>query len=124
MTIQEAIEWIDRRSPNRYTYQEKVRWLSNLEWAVKVELIDTHEWDAAPEFDGYDAGTSPETEMLIPKPYDDVYLYWLESQVDWGNGEMSRYENSRAAFDRRWGDYHSFVNRTQTPKGRNWQYFC
>ena len=82
MTIMEAIHRIDSVKPNRYSQQEKVQWLSILDGRVKAEIIDTHEDGDTSNFKGYTEKTDLDTALLVPAPYDDVYLFWLESNID------------------------------------------
>ena len=77
MTIIEAINRIDGLKPNIYSQSEKVRWLSQLDGFVKNDIIDTHEGSDAITFSGYDDETSIDTVLLIPSPYEDVYIHYL-----------------------------------------------
>ena len=93
MTIIEAINHIDSLKPNSYTQADKIIWLSNLDGIIKNEIIDTHEGSENVTFDGYNAETALDTVLLVPAPYDDVYIKWLEAQIDYANGETNRYNN-------------------------------
>lgn len=43
MTISEAINKIDALKPNNFSIEDKIGWLSTLDFTVKREMIDTHE---------------------------------------------------------------------------------
>lgn len=43
MKIIEAINRIDSLVHNTYTQSDKVQWLSEMDWEVKLHIIDTHE---------------------------------------------------------------------------------
>ena len=43
MTIREALETVDRLKPNQYGSADKLRWLSELDGAVYLTLINNSE---------------------------------------------------------------------------------
>lgn len=94
MTINEAIEMVDRLKPNQYEHEQKVGWLSKLDGMIYEEIISTHEGNELESFEGY-KNASPDTELLVKYPYDeDVYNYFLQAQIDKENGEMSKFNQS------------------------------
>ena len=100
MTISEACSRVERLKPNAYSYVEKIEWLSKLEGIIKKEIIDTHSDGENIVFNGYGYNTLPKTELIVKAPYDDIYIYWLEAQIDYFNGEIAKYNNSIATFNR------------------------
>lgn len=123
MKIREALAAIDEARPNKFTEQEKVAWLSQLDGRVKLEIIDTHEDDEKVIFDGYDESTDIETELLIPEPFSDIYLRHMEAQMDYLNGEIARYNNSVGMFNAQWKAYRNWYNRMHAPKGHKFKFF-
>lgn len=123
MTILEAINRVDSIKPNSYTQIEKVDWLSTLDGVVKREIIDTHEDGENIVFDGYDVDTSLDTVLLIPAPYDDVYIRWLEARIDYATGEYGKYNNSMTAYNDAYILYQNYYNRKHMPKGKAFKYF-
>lgn len=123
MKIIEAIAEIDSFKPNNYTQHDKVGWLSRLDSMVKKEIIDTHEGGDETAFEGYTDETATDTEMLIPPPFDEVYLRWLEAQIDYANGEYGRYNNSMVMFNTSYSAFRNFYNRNHTPLGKERKYF-
>jgi hypothetical protein len=123
MTIFEAINRIDMLKPNKYTQPEKVRWLSTLDGIVKKQIIDTHEGAEDIAFSGYTEETPLTTELLVPAPYDDVYLRWLETWIDFYNGEYGRYNNSAQAYNDAFSAYEKHYNRTHMPLGKKLTFF-
>lgn len=122
MTILEAINRIDAVKPNAYTQVEKIKWLASLDGMVKKTVIDTHEgWDF--EYIPYTEKTPLSKELLIPSPYDDIYLCWLESKIDYYNGEYTRYNNSITRFNELFQEYQRSYNREYMPKGKVTTYF-
>ena len=123
MKLIEAINRIDVLKPNSYSQGEKIQWLSNLDGIIKREIIDTHEGGEAVTFNGYTENTNLTTELLVPAPYDDVYLRYLEMQIDYANGEYGKYNNSMAMYDTAYSNFQRFYNRTHMPKGTKFKFF-
>jgi len=123
MTIAQAIAKINTLKPNSYSDEEKIGWLSELDRRIKEEIIDTHEGSETVKFDGYTANTSIATDLLVPAPHDDLYIYWMESKIDYWNGENRRYNNSISMFNATYSEYAKYYNRTNMPKGRNLKFF-
>ena len=117
MTILEAIHRIDVLKPNTYTQAEKIRWLSELDGMVKREIIDTHEGGEKITYNGYGDNTVLTTELLVPHPYDRIYLPWLQAQIDYFNGEAGKYQNAMSMFNAAYGAYEKYYNRTNMPIG-------
>jgi hypothetical protein len=123
MTIIEAINRIDLLKPNNFTQTDKVAWLSTIDGVIKKETIDTHEGAESVIFNGYEADTALETMLLVPAPYDDIYIKWLEAQIDYANGDTKRYENSMIAYNTAYSTFERYYNRTHMPKPKNFKFF-
>lgn len=120
MTIIDAITRADAQNPHGYSQSEKVRWLSTLDGTVKTEIIDTHEGGEGVVFSGYNDETLLTTELLIPAPYDEAYIHYLEMKIDYANGEYGKYNNSLSMFEAAYSAFEKYYNRKHTPisKGR------
>ena len=105
MTIIEAINRLDTLKFNTYTQDDKVAWLSRADAMVKKLIIDTHEGAEDVNFTGYD---------------DEVYLRWMEAQIDYHNGEYDKYNNAIIMYNTAFEAYQNYYNRTHMPvqKGR------
>ena len=115
MTIHEAVEMVDRLKPNQYDQEQKVKWLSKLDGMIFREVISTHADSTVEEFKGYD-NAFPDTEMLVPYPYDeDVYNYFLQMQIDKENGEMAKYNQSATLYNNAYKTFCDWYNRTHLP---------
>ena len=117
MTAGQAIKSIDELKPNAYSQSRKYIWLHSLDAQIKDRLIDTHELNAgerAPELpEEYDA----DTVLLVPSPYDSMYIHWLEAQIDYANNEYRKFNNSNSMFQADFSEYAMKYNRTHMPKG-------
>ena len=122
MTIMEAINLLDAIKPNSYKQTEKIRWLATLDGIVKEEIIDTHEGGEAVTFEGYTENSLMQ-ELLVPHPYDDIYIKWLEAQIDYANGEYNKYNNSITVYNKAFADFERYYNRMHMPIGQKFKYF-
>ena len=118
MTIAELISKVDALKPNTYTTEDKIGWLSSLDARVKSQIIDAHERNDPIFFYGYDGILDQETELLVPAPYDEMYLRWLEAQIDYHNGEDDRYNNAITLFNNAYEGYKKHYTRTHMPISR------
>ena len=115
MTIIEAINKIDTFKPNTYTQLDKVKWLSELDGLIKTEIIDTHEGGSEIIFSGYDENTDINTKLLVSAPYEDIYIKWLESKIDYNNAEYGKYNNSSTAYNHAYSAFERYYNRHNMP---------
>lgn len=123
MTIQSAINHINAVKPNAYSQDEKVKWLSSLDGVIKAEIIDTHEGAESVSFREYDETTPLTQELLVPHPYDDVYIRWLEAQIDYASGEYGRYNNSITMYNTAYTAFEKYYNRTNKPISKRFTHF-
>lgn len=115
MTILEAISRVDAVKPNSYSQTEKIAWLSRIDATIKNEIIDTHEGAENITFNGYDNDTDTNTELLVPAPYDEVYIRYLEMQIDYANNEYGKYNNSMVMYNAAYTAFEKYYNRTHMP---------
>ena len=118
MTIAEVIAKVDALKHNSFDNAMKARWLSDLDTRVKLQIIDAHEKREPIYFYGYDEDTDPDTELLVPSPYDEMYLRWLEAQIDYHNSDDDRYNNAIILFNNAYEGYKKHYTRTHMPISR------
>lgn len=123
MTIAKAITQLDALKHNAYSFSQKVIWLSRLDSMIKCRIIDTHEGAERVGAIGYDESTDPETVLLVPEPFDQMYLRWLEAQIDYANGEYGKYNQAIQMFETEYSGYRNYYNRNHMPLGQNMKYF-
>ena len=116
MTVIEAIQKVRDLKSNTYDQAHQVEWLSRLDFMVLRHIIQNHEGGKSVTFNGYKEETDLKTVMLVPQPYDEMYLRWLEAQIDYHNGEFGRYNNSIMAFNALWTNYLNYYRKTHRPK--------
>lgn len=115
MTIHDAINSIDELMHNTYTQENKVTWLSRVDTMVKKLVIDTHDGGENVSFSGYNEDTDLETVLLIPEPFDEAYLRWMEAQIHYHNGEYDKYNNAVVMFNTAFDAYKSDYTRNHMP---------
>lgn len=119
MTIAEAIALVDAFKPNKLTSAQKTKLLSDADSAIFQEIISTHEGDdtTPTEFAGYTDTTDADTVLLAPAPHDQLYRWWLESQIDLANMELAKYGNSHALYNTAYQAFAAYYNRKHMPIG-------
>ena len=111
MTVREAIALVDKLKPNQYEEEIKAGWLREVDCTVHEDLIKTHE-PLEGEVDAFDH------ELLIPPPFTDVYIHYLETQIDLNNAELGKYANSMALYNAAYTNYSAWYTRRHMPKRR------
>lgn len=113
LTVGQVLLQVDALLPNQYTAEEKRRWLKQAEGFVTEEVIKAHEGGEncrLPE------AWSDDTELLVGAPYDELYRYYVEAQIHYANGEMSRYNNACAAWNNALLTYRDCYCRSHMPR--------
>ena len=125
MTIASALAALEVLRPgNTYTTAQKVGWLSKLDGRIFREIILTHEDYEGAMFTGDTTATETTTALFVLAPYDeDVYVNFLEAQVDREDGEDSRYNQSISLFNAAMRDFAGYYNRTHMPVSQTVPYF-
>ena len=75
------------------------------------------------KFLGYNDDTDVDTVLLVPAPFDNIYISWLESRIDYANGEINRYQNSSLMYNTDYINYANYYNRNNMPIGNKRKYF-
>lgn len=123
MTIIEAINKIDELKPNNYSQPDKVAWLSTCDGHIKRNIIDEHWHKEEVTFNGYNEDTPLDTVLLAYPPYDELYIHWMESKIDYYNGEYAKYNNAASAYNDIYKAFDNDYNRNHPPKGINFRYW-
>ena len=123
MKLGDAISRLDELKPNGFSRGQKIFWLSALDSTVKEEIIDRHEGAETLSFAPYDEQSAEDTELLVPSPYDEVYLRYMEAQIDYANGEYDRFNNSNAMYAAAYTAFARAYNRTHMPLTGSRKYY-
>jgi hypothetical protein len=120
LTIKDAITRVDMTKPNQFGPAIKITWLSELDGKIFEEIFKTHEESPIEKFEGH---TSEDDELLIPFPYDSIYLRWLETKIDYANGETNKYNVSNILFNSEYSQMRNHYNRNHNPIGTRIKFF-
>ena len=112
MTINEAISAADGLRNNQIDESVKRALLSELDGRIFFEVINPY----AKEFNGYNENTDSGTELIVPYPYDGLYVTYLEMEIARINGEMPRYNNAAVIFNEKYSGFKRWYNRTHRKK--------
>lgn len=122
MTVNEAINKIDALVPNVFSFNDKLMWLSTLDGMIKENILsnyigcdDTTRTDYT-EDDG-------DTPLVVSAPYDTIYLYWLQAQINYWNQEIIQYQNSMDMYNTALAEFKNYYNRKHTPKKNKFKFF-
>lgn len=106
VTIEEARENIEFHEISYKEAKEHIR-------ATRTDLF----------FNGYNDDTPLDTELIVKAPYDELYISFLASKIDFFNGEFVRYNNNIVRFNDTMTAYGNHYNRTHMPKGKHIKYY-
>lgn len=115
ITLSKAIKQADALCENRYDNETKIRWISNLDFEVADKIINKSKNGKDFQFNGYDENTPGETELLVPEPFAEVYIFWIHSQIARFDNDEARYQSSAAAYYNAFQSYAEYFNRENEP---------
>jgi len=115
MTIADVINRVNALKPSGFTQKQKIEWLENIEGQIYWEIVVPNENPKGIKFDGFPSDVDTAHELIAPKPYDEVYVLYLQAQIDLGNQETQKYNNSMTLFNSAYSALRSWWKRTHMP---------
>lgn len=114
MTTTEVINEIDSVKPNQFSEEQKRKWVSRIEAKIIMDIVNTHVGgeDKKPS---EIISTTSENLLTAAYPYDALYVWYLQAQIDQANGEIGKYNNSMTLFNQSYQEFADFYNRTNEP---------
>ena len=121
MTIREAIDRADVNNINQYSIEDKVRWLSILDNLIVIDIYSRHDRNKGEEEINFIPYTSEDVDksLLVPFPYDELYVSYLDMKICEANHETERYNNAVVLYNSYFDDYSHMYHRTHLPKFTN-----
>lgn len=116
MKINDAISKCDNIYPNTISNGDKVDLLSQLDGSVKAEIFDKYASDEEVEFSGYTEDTSMDTALLVPFPFDNIYVSWLVAHMYLLMDEHGKYNDWLLIFNSEWDSFARYYAQTHVPK--------
>lgn len=115
-TVEEIISRVDRLRPNPFSNEQKLTWLSLLDGIIYREIISLAvENDVA-----FTYHSDIHDELLVDKPFDELYVLYLFAQIDLYLGESANYDMDITAFQDYFnsfcGDYERNHKMKTSPK--------
>lgn len=134
-TVAQIIEQYNAERPNQVADELKVTWLRKFEHMIINEVLMSHEHNLEDErafglemvgstlvikpagsFEEHLNNFGLETYLIIPEPYDDVYLHYLDQRIALNNNDKTRYNTASIQYNNALLTYQQYVNRTYVTK--------
>lgn len=116
MKLTKAIQGFRDLCPNPYPTEQLIAWISELDGMALLDIFQTRVGNPAENWQPYTADDM-DKELLIPAPYEGVYMDWLKSKTDYWQDE-SNYSNSSKVFNNGYMSFGDYWRRTHPPKER------
>lgn len=125
MRIDKLLKIVRTLKPTPFEDDILLMWVNEVEGMVQTEVLLRSTADLTPyELDGQGEPTA--AELVVPYPFDRLYLQYLLAQIDYANGEYAKYQNSMQMFNACYTDYVHHVAETIAPadgRAERMQYF-
>lgn len=131
MTVAGIIEQYNSEFNNQIDDSVKLGWLKKLEQMIINEVINSHAHDLADNnslnlkvsgstlhitkagslkdhIDSWDM----DTELLVPEPYDDLYIYFLDQRIALRTNDKSKFNAATTMYNNALLQYQQYFNRT------------
>ena len=116
MTIKVLFEKLMALKPHAYNDAQLLDWLTRIEGQIFADIILTHENLALVDFAGYTIATDKTTtDLIVREPHDDLYFYYLASQIDLFNQELDKFNNNAELFNECYSRFENFWNKNHMP---------
>lgn len=131
MTVAGIIEQYNAERPNQVDDSTKLVWLKKLEKMIINEVIISHKHDledttgltlkvsgstlhitSAGTLTEHINGFDMDTELLVPEPYDDIYIYFLDQRIALQNNDKTRFNVATQMYNNALLTYQQYFNRT------------
>ena len=111
-TLSEVIARADGLNPNAFDHATKAAWVSECEGTVQTEILGIAPDDCVT----YSYPADADTELLVHRPHDKLYHYYLAAMIDYANHENAHYADSMALYNAAFTEFAKWFRRTH-PSG-------
>ena len=134
-TVAEIIGQYNNERPNQVGDDLKVLWLRKCEQAIINEIFVSHEHDLEAEskislsvvgstlkienagtFEQHIDSFDMDTHLLVPEPYDDLYLHFIDQRIALNNNDKTRYNTAATQYNNALLTFQQYFNRTYITK--------
>lgn len=105
MKLAEAIERVRLEKPNGFEASMLTGFINEVEEMVRVYLED-ESYHLPLNFT-----EDSNEDLLIPPPFDLVYIAYLKAKIDYINEEWEAYQNDQAQFELTFADWKNYAQR-------------
>ena len=115
MRLGELIETVIRTRGRQYSEDIMTGWLNEIEGQVIDEVINKAEgYDL--EFEPMTYDLDAERELSVPDRFQDVYINYMYSKIDFNNQETERYNNDVVMYNSAYDAFTSWFRQNHMPK--------
>lgn len=114
MTLRDLLNKISKEKPNSFTEAELISFVNEVEAEVAEEL---HK-DTVPVYK-YTHDEDLNKVLLVPAPYDRLYISYVKAMIDYTNEEYDSYANNQAQHVQDYRDFVDWVVRTGQAANNN-----
>lgn len=109
MTINEAIKEADDLRPNALKLSYKLRWLQELDRDIANMMGVDYEETSIYNYEG-------ERELLMPAPYESVYVYHLMAEIDMAIEDSDKFVNDSTIANQKLAEAKAWYRRNHRSK--------
>jgi len=107
MTVNECLAKVKDRKPNAYRDESLNDWLNECEAMVQREMFLT----VPDEIIQYAWPDDRDKELILPKPYDKLYVTYIIREIQGVQEEFGAYNNSNTILKGEWEEAQKYYNR-------------
>lgn len=107
MTVNDAISKVKDRKPNAYSDESLVDWLNECEAMVQREIMLT----VPDEIIQYDYPDDLDKELILPRPYDALYVSYIKMMIEYTQEEYNAYNNTNVMYQTQYQAAQGYFNR-------------
>lgn len=115
MTVNDVINEVNNLKPNDYGNEEKIKWLQRLDQQIKQEVCDTHRYNDGESEPDVTTAYTTDTVLLVPAPYDELYVHFLSAQIDYYNREYDGFNATNSMYEACFSSFRNRYNQTHRP---------
>lgn len=107
MTVNEALAKVKDRKPNAYNDESLNDWLNECEAMVQREIMLT----VPEEIIQYEWPDDRDKELILPKPYDAMYVTYIIMMIQYVQEEYGAYNNTNMMFQTQYQAAQGYYNK-------------
>lgn len=116
MTVSKALEIFNNETENEISEELKKQWLSELDMKIAGEINNGR---SSLLQNGFSPEQALTTELTAVEEFSEIYISYLRMKMNYMLGEIERYNNSAAIFNRLYYEMSNFVSRNYQKEIKN-----